>query len=359
VKYTVKENSNVKLVRSENYNYNFNKNTGYFERWGKLKKDDPQFAFANEILDIEITDICAGPRRSCDKTGDTGYTYKRVPCEFCYKSNTPNNKKNMSLDNFKIILDKMKVHNIINQLAFGADAQAESNPDLWAMADYARANGVIPNITVADISDEVADKLVKVMGAVAVSRYADKSVCYDSVKKLADRGLKQVNIHQLVCVETLDQVKETFRDSKTDERLKGLNAIVMLSLKKKGRGVGYNSLSQEQFKELVDLAFDSHISIGFDSCGCGKFLLSIKGRPDYKELEMLTEPCESGIFSSYIDVNGNFFPCSFAEGTENWKDGLDVIHCENFVKDIWNHPRVIEFRNTLLKCGRNCPLYNV
>lgn len=343
--YTIKENKNTKVLKSEEYNYVFNKIDGMFARWGKTKEEDPIQAPANEILDIEITDICKGPGN--------------VPCSFCYKSNGPNNKKNMSFETFKIIIDKMKEHNIINQLAFGLDAQCDSNPDIWKMADYARQNGIIPNVTVADISDEVADKLVNVMGAVAVSRYEDKNYCYNTVEKLVNRGLKQVNIHYMISKETYENAFKTIDDYKNDPRLKGLNAIVFLSLKQKGRGTKFNTLTQEEFKKLIDYAFENNAPIGFDSCSAVKFLKAVKDRDNYKQLEMLAEPCESSLFSAYIDVDAKFFPCSFASETDNWKEGLDVVNCKNFVNDIWNHERTIEFRKSLLDCKRNCPLYNV
>lgn len=34
----------IKQVRTKDYNYNFDKENGYFERWGKTLKDDPQFS---------------------------------------------------------------------------------------------------------------------------------------------------------------------------------------------------------------------------------------------------------------------------------------------------------------------------
>ena len=34
----------IKQFRSENYNYNFDMDTGVFARWGKKWIDDPQFS---------------------------------------------------------------------------------------------------------------------------------------------------------------------------------------------------------------------------------------------------------------------------------------------------------------------------
>jgi MoaA/NifB/PqqE/SkfB family radical SAM enzyme len=342
----IAEDKNVKVIRSPDYNYNFNKKNGYFERWGKTEEDDPQFSpFGPEILDIEVTTKCFGPGGKL--------------CKFCYKSNTPAGK-NMSLETFKTILNKMPKS--LTQVAFGADAQATSNPDLFKMMEYCRTNEynqIVPNITVADISDSTADNLSRLCGAVAVSRYSDKELCYNSVKKLSDRGIHQTNIHAMISQETLEQAIETIQDYKTDPRLAHLNAIVFLSLKKKGRGERFTPLTQEQFKSLVDLAFELKVPFGFDSCSCNKFIASIKDRDNYKELCISAEPCESSAFSSYVDIDGKFHPCSFTGEDKSFGEGLDVVNCTSFNKDIWNNPKTVEFRKSLLKCGRSCPIYEV
>ena len=36
--YNIVQNENVKLVSSADYKFKFNKQTGYFERWGKTRK---------------------------------------------------------------------------------------------------------------------------------------------------------------------------------------------------------------------------------------------------------------------------------------------------------------------------------
>jgi hypothetical protein len=173
----------------------------------------------------------------------------------------------MSFETFKGVIDRMKKSNTLTQIAIGADSEATSNPNLWKMAEYAREVGVVPNITVANVSNEVADKLVNVMGAVAVSRYDNKNVCYDSVKKLTDRGMKKVNIHILVSLETYDNVMETLKDRMVDERLNGLNAIVMLSLKRKEGELDIHHMPQDKYNELIKFAMDNiYHSNGFMFC---------------------------------------------------------------------------------------------
>jgi len=342
----IKENSKVKMCRSKNYNYNFNKHTGYFERWGKTIDVDPKVAPFPEILDIEITERCNGVK---------GLDGVRKPCAFCYKGNGPTGN-NMSLKSFKTIIDKMPW---LTQIALGSDAQGITNPDMFKMMEYARSKGIIPNLTIADVSDEVADKLSKLCGAVAISRYSDKNICYDSVKKLTDRGMNQCNIHMLISKETLEQAYETIEDIKTDRRLEKLNAVVFLSLKQKNRGEKFNTISQEEFDKLIEKATEAKINYGMDSCSSTKFLSSIKDREDFDKLNQVVEKCESCLMSSYLNSSGQFFPCSFTEGTKDWEVGIDVTGCKDFVKDVWFNERTKEWRKKLLANNRNCPIYKI
>lgn len=344
--FIVQEDDDKKTLTSPNANYVFSKKSGMMITWGISHKDEAVMFPAPTILDLEITTSC---------TGVGGRL-----CPFCYKANNPNGK-NMSFETFKTILDKLPKS--ITQIAFGADSKGTANPDMFKMMEYARSQGIIPNITVAEVSDEVAKKLGKLCGAVAVSRYHDKDIFADSVRRLLDSGIEQVNEHLMISVETFDRAKEAIIDAATDPRLKGLNAIVFLSLKTKGRGKSHNVLSQEQFNELVAMCKEYGIGYGFDSCSSLKFFNSLSQR-EYEVVGSLIQPCESTLESSYIDVEGNFFPCSFTEGTEGWENGISVLDSEDFVRDIWNNERVKDFRKRLLATKKNnkfscreCPLY--
>lgn len=344
-KMKILENNTKKIVMSKDYNYIFNKNNGIFIRWGKDKEDDPLYAPSNEILDLEVTTSC------------------KYVCKFCYKSNNPNGI-NMSFEDFKTIFDKVSKNHLLTQIAFGVDAYCKSNPDIWKMMEYSRQHGVIPNVTVAELDDETADNIVKYCGACAVSQYANKDICYNSVKKLTDRGMTQVNIHKMICNEFYEQSLKLIDDVKNDLRLEKLNAVVFLSLKQKGRGIGFHPLDNEKFLKLIKKSFENKIGFGFDSCTAPKFLKAAQVLGFYDKVKDFSEPCESSLFSAYINVKGEFYPCSFSENTEGWETGLDVLHCNDFVKDIWNNERTIQFRNKLLKntdCNhcRMCPIYKI
>ena len=329
---------------SENYKFYFDRKTGFFARWGKTQDDDgdPNLGLP-EIADIEISTICNG--------------INGVPCAFCYKANTGNGTY-MNLETFKKVF-----HNLpptITQIAFGI-GDINANPDMWEIFNYCNDNGVVPNVTIngEGMEDYIADKLVEKCGAVAVSLY-DKNKTYNAVKKLTDRGLKQTNIHFMLSEETIDRSYQLMEDYKNDPRLEKLNAIVFLSLKKKGRARShFNQCSKDDFKKIINYAFDNNIPIGFDSCSYHKFADSIKGSDNESNLIQVAESCESSIYSSYINVDGKFFPCSFCEETEGWENGIDVVNTNNFLKDVWYNERTNKFRKNLISCSRKCPLYDI
>lgn len=336
------ETEDKKVYFSDDFNYAFNKKNGDTFFWGKTMDENPDKAPFNMLLDMEITQTCTG-------IGTYG------PCKHCYKDY--HSGHTMTLSEAKNIIDKL--HRQCTQIAFGTDAKLISNPEWYEIFQYARKSGFIPNVTVADINDETADKLASVCGAVAVSRYHDKDICYNSVKRLTDRNMKQVNIHMLLSKESLADVYELIDDISSDERLSNLNAVVFLSLKQKGRGVSYHSITQDEFSDIVNTCLNKKIHFGFDSCSASKFLNNIKGKKEYSYMKMFVEKCESSCFSFYINAEGFGFPCSFSEGVGEWKTGLDVAHCDDFIQDIWNNPRLEKFRNTLLSNNRDCPLYTI
>lgn len=337
--FKILENSTSKHVRSESYNYSFDKVTGRFARWGKTQEDDPHMAPAPEILDLEIS-------TGGDCLGN---------CPFCYKANGGDQPThNMTFDEFKTVFHKMP--RTLTQIAFGI-MNINTNPDFFKMMEYSRNHGVIPNYTChgLDTTPEIAEKTAQVCGAVAVSCY-NKNATYNSVKMFNDAGMKQVNIHFMIARETYDRALEIIDDAVEDSRLAGLNAIVFLQLKKKGRGEdGYNYVGAEKYKELVEYAKIRGVRIGFDSCSAPLYFKAVEhNEQDFQRAMLFAEPCESSLFSSYINSYGIFYPCSFSEGMGNWNEGLSVLECNDFAQDIWNHKKTKSFRTALLGSSSGC-----
>ncbi len=339
------------------YNYIFNYTSGLLLRCGKTlaSHDDPFYSpIGPEILDLEVSTICHGVHNRS--------------CPFCYKLNSARGH-NMSLETFKMIFDKMPTN--LTQIAFGV-GDIDANPDLFAMFEYCRSNArnlVIPNISINGdrLRSELISQLVKYCGAVAVSHYDDE-VCFKAVRDLTESGLKQVNIHQLVAEETFTRCKTLLKQRQKDPRLGKLNAIVFLALKPQGRGSIWHPLPMEKFAHLIRYALSHHVSVGFDSCSSLKFLATVQELGKISQFETMVEPCESTLFSSYVNVDGRFYPCSFCEekSVSSTDQGLDVFECTDFLSNVWFHPHTVEFRNKLLKTAtrnsfgcRTCPIYEI
>ena len=382
MKYEVGFIKGKKVLKSENYNYIFDMQNGNMFEWGKTKDDDPNWCpHGPTILDIEVTSICKGP--------------DGIPCPFCYKGNTSNGH-NMSFDTFKTVIDK--IPDTLTQVAFGADAQAESNPDLFKMMEYTREIGLVPNITVADVSKETAGKLVNVCGAIAVSAYKNASnfnTAYKSINNIVDAVFKQklkmtredfeafcekhghdpiaefkkygmqVNIHYLLSRETQDDAFNVMYDLQSFDELKYVNALVFLHLKQKGRGSNYGIVEKGYYDDIVGYALRNGISIGFDTCGAGKFKNYIEEyKPEgYEDMGSYIESCCAGRFSCYINEYGDYFPCSFMENTDlEWSSGISVVKSIDFMKDIWHSDKVKDFGCSALKCcneNSGCPYWDV
>jgi MoaA/NifB/PqqE/SkfB family radical SAM enzyme len=323
----------AKVFKSFAYNYYFNPVNGFFARWGKTLNDDPSFSpIGPEILDIEIS------VNGCPNG-----------CAFCYKGNTPGEPVNMTLDTFKTIIDKMPS---VLQVAFGITG-TQTNPDFIQMMEYCRSKGIIPNFTLSgiDVTDEFIEKSSKLIGAVAVSCYQnDKNICYDTVAKYVKAGIKQTNIHFMISQETKDFAWEVIRDIENDPRLEHLNALVFLGLKPKGRAKdAFHILDQKDFYDLVEHCMENDIPLGFDSCSANRFVKALKqmdlGVRRTEALMHCVESCESfGLFSSYINVYGDYFPCSFAEGVGDWAQGISVTACKDFLQDVWHSDKLEAYR---------------
>ena len=254
-------NSMIRL-RTKTYNYNFDRDTGFFMRWGESLEDNPRYSpVGPELADIEVSTVCSG--------------LLGTPCPWCYKTNTPHGA-NMSLEKFTRVVRNINPYGNLLQVALGV-GDIDANPDLVNMLRWCRESGVVPNITVsgARLDSTFEGKtyyqhLADYCGAVAVSHY-DDDLCFDAVKRFTDLGVRQVNIHEILAEETIDECFSLLNKVRVDKRLEKLNAVVFLLFKPKGDRNNLTPLkSTEKYKQLVKFAIDSGISIGSDSCGAVK-----------------------------------------------------------------------------------------
>ena len=326
------------------YNMVFDRTNGNMVRWGDTLDDDAEMCpIGPELLDVEISTVCHG----IGKTRETAH-----PCSWCYKSNTSLGE-NMSFDTFRKIFDKMPES--LTQIAFGI-GDIDGNPDLFRIMRFCRSRGVIPNVTVngMGVVGEVSRDLAEVCGAVAVSHYGIDDVCFDAIEALSDAGLKQVNIHKLLSNETYDECKSLIgkiaaaKDGVGDKRLAGLRAIVFLLLKPKGNRNRMTPVSDARHAELLSYAMERHVVVGMDSCSAPAALKSLP-----ESTRTSVEPCESTLFSLYINVKGEAFPCSFTERTPGWEEGIDLVVAKDF-KSVWYDERITSWRKRLQTSSSGC-----
>jgi radical SAM protein with 4Fe4S-binding SPASM domain len=328
-------------VSAPGYNAIFVKETGLLARWGATEEEDPLRAPSPELFDIEIGTDCDGP--------------SGIPCRHCYKSNVRQGEQ-MPLERFQAILDRIPP--TVNQIAFGVGNLGDY---VWPIFEATRARHIVPNVTISGsrLTPEVASRLAKTCGAVAVSRYGDGNRCYDSVAMLVEAGVHQVTIHQVVAEQTMEACHKALRDAETDPRLTGLHAITFLMLKPRGRGISMTPMTDlTRYRDLVQAGL-AQGTVGFDSCSAGSVKAALVGEPQGARISEDVEACESGLFSLYIDVKGHAYPCSFTPKTPGWEAGIDVLASDNFLRDVWHHPRLLAWVDRLQGNCRRCPLYDI
>lgn len=284
----------------------------------------------------------------------------------CYKDNSDSPPTNMSLDVYRRIISKFTRN--LEQVALGI-TDVNANPDFIEILRWSRSAGIVPNYTLTGIglTDEVVQATSELCGAVAVSVYPwTKSLAYDTIFRLTEAGMSQVNIHLMLSEQTKDFVYEVLEDSLVEERLHRLNAVVFLSVKPKGRAKGkFTPVSLEGFKELMSFCNRCQIKYGFDSCSAQKYEAAVKASDFSDEVKKyalsLSESCESDLFSSYINVNGELWHCSFTEGEDKFFP-VNVEKVDDFLRDIWYNPAVVDFRSRLLSGSvegcRKCPVFS-
>jgi len=351
-----------KFITSSKYNLIFDKRTGFTSRWGKTEDDDPQFCpFGPEILDMEISSAADNDTSANDPLHIvTDHGCHGLGCrKFCYKKNRPNKSVHMSLNTFKQIMDTMP--KTLCSIAFGVLSPIEQHPEIWEIFEECRKRDVVPCVTINQkLTYETAVNLAKYCGAVAVSvNKHNKEIAYQTICTLSrDFDMTQINIHIVLSNDSVDFIKEVVDDMKHDHRLTYMNALVMLSFKDKAHSDAMQPITSSYYREVIEYCMAAGINFGFDSCSAKAYLKAIEDHPDRERLETYVEPCESMMFSAYIDVNARLYACSFLENRGMWLDGIDVLKYNNFMK-IWNCKKVQKWRETLLKTERGCPEYKI
>lgn len=346
---TVKYQRIFKIDRENKFISQFNGNTGFYVRTGILedfKKDtgiDPFMSSFPELIDIGIMEKCI-----CSSKCNID----------CYQKACARTGNNMSLTNFKWILDQCRGK--VFQVALGGAGDPDTHENFEEILDYCYSKNIVPNFTTSGIAltKEKVDLCKKYCGAVAVSEhftnYTDKAV-----DMLIHSGVK-TNIHYVLSNKTIDTAINIL-NGLIDYR-NGINAIVFLLYKPVGLGKEENVLKptdekvKKFFKDLDNRK--CNFKVGFDSCSCSG-LVNYANNYDKNSIDY----CEGARFSMYIDANMNAMPCSFANQNSAWFYKLDSEHT---IKDAWESELFEGFRNKLrtsckeckdrVYCSGGCPL---
>jgi hypothetical protein len=145
----------------------FNMKTGQYVRSGIMKdgKDtgvDPFMTSMPELIDVGVMGWCKhGQSGLCAKSGVQ-----------CYQNGLETKNPNMTLENFKKIVDECKGKTF--QLALGGRGDVDQHENFEEIMRYCRENGIVPNFTSSGLgfTPEIVDICKHYAGAIAISQYS-------------------------------------------------------------------------------------------------------------------------------------------------------------------------------------------
>lgn len=318
----------------------FNPDTGFYCRTGVLDKDgkdtgiDPFMTSFPELIDVGIMQTCV-----CAKQCNVD----------CYQKAIDRHGANMSLENFKKILEECKGKTF--QFALGGAGDVDTHENFEEILRLCREYNIVPNFTTSGIAmtKEKAEICKKYCGAIAVSEhfapYTERAL-----DLLIEAGVK-TNIHYVLSNRTIN---DAIQKLKTDGFKKGINAVVFLLYKPVGLGrienvLKFDDSRLQEFFNLIDTCKASH-KIGFDSCtipGLINFTKNIN--PDS------FDTCEGGRWSMYITADMKALPCSFDNQDMKW--AYDIFN--NTIQNAWNSNMFENFRNHFRNSCPSCKNRNL
>ena len=304
----------------------FDTETGHYARTGIIDdngKDtgvDPFMTNFPELIDVGIMQTCV-----CAALCNVD----------CYQKAISRTGENMSVENFKRIVNECKGRTF--QFALGGAGDVDTHEHFEEILSICRENYIVPNFTTSGIvmTRKKAEICKKYCGAVAVSEhfapYTDRAI-----NLLLDAGVK-TNIHYVLSNKSIDVAIDRLRNNSFKE---GINAVVFLLYKPVGLGTKANVLKydDERLKVFFDLVDNMKhpFKIGFDSCtipAIHNFTRSIDERS--------IDTCEGGRWSMYITSDMKALPCSFDNQEMRWS--YDISN--DTIQNAWNSEQFENFRN--------------
>ena len=317
--------------------------SGVLDEHGKDTGVDPFMSSFPELIDVGIMQTCV-----CAKQCNVD----------CYQKAIDRTGENMSVENFKRILEECKGKCF--QFALGGAGDVDTHENFKEILSLCREYDIVPNFTTSGIAmtKEKAEICKEYCGAVAVSEhfapYTDRAI-----DMLLEAGVK-TNIHYVLSSRTIqDATAKLMLDGFKD----GINAVVFLLYKPVGLGrienvINVNDPRVIDFFRAVD-NFNGKHKIGFDSCTVPALInFTEKINPDS------FDTCEGGRWSMYITSDMKALPCSFDNQDMKWaydisNDTIQHAWDSEVFEDFRNH-----FRNSCPNCERRrecmggCPIRN-
>lgn len=342
----------IKVDKKNKFVSKFNTETGFYVRTGILDEDgkdtniDPFMTSFPELIDVGIMGHCIhGASGLCIKSGVQ-----------CYQNGLKTKHPNMSLENFKKIVDECKDKTL--QFALGGRGDVDQHENFEEIMAYCRENSIVPNFTSSGLgfTSEIVDICKKYAGAIAISWYRQEHT-YRAIQMLLDAGVK-TNIHYVLGNNSIDEAIERLENN---DFPKGINAVIFLLHKPVGLGQENNVLQMNdprvaKFFSLIDTkSFD--FKVGFDSCsipGLINFTHNINSDS--------FDTCEGGRWSMYITSDMKALPCSFDNQELRW--AYDIAN--DTIQNAWDSPQFEDFRNHFrnscagcskrVECMGGCPI---
>ena len=324
-----------KYDKNNRYISMFNPDTGFYMRSGILDehgKDtgvDPFMSSFPELIDVGIMQTCV-----CAKQCNVD----------CYQRAIDRTGENMSVENFKKILEECKGKTF--QFALGGAGDVDTHENFEEILRLCREYNIVPNFTTSGIAmtKEKAEICKKFCGAVAVSEHF-APYTQKAIQLLLDAGVK-TNIHYVLGKDTIGNA---IRKLQLNTFPKGINAVVFLLYKPIGLGTSENVLRNddprvEEFFRLIDTGnFD--FKVGFDSCTIPALINRTKNiNPDS------FDTCEGGRWSMYITPDMKALPCSFDNQDMKW--AYDISN--DTIQHAWDSEVFEDFRNHFRNSCPNC-----
>lgn len=322
----------------------FDPKTGFYARSGVLDENgkdteaDPFMTSFPELIDVGVMGHCVhGASGLCIKSGVQ-----------CYQNGLNTRMPNMTLENFKRIVDECKGKTY--QLALGGRGDVDQHENFAEVLAYCRENDIVPNFTSSGLgfTDEIVRLCKQYCGAVAISWYRQEHT-RKAIQMLLDAGVK-TNIHYVLGNNSIEEAIDRLQ---RNDFPAGINAVIFLLHKPVGLGCEENVLhiDDPRVKRFFDVVDSQKFSfkIGFDSCSIPAVLNLTKNISRES-----IDTCEGARWSMYITSDMKALPCSFDNQEMRW----DYDIGNDTIQNAWNSPQFEGFRNHFRTSCPNCKTRN-